>query len=182
MPMKYFHLLLLMISGLTGSAQKYYSNSGNITFTSEAPVEKIVSLNKQVTCMLNTATKDIAFKVLMKSFEFEKQGMYDHFNQEYLETDKFPNATFLGKVTDNIDLSKNGSYMVTVDGTLTIHGVAKAIRQTGKIEVADGKISLKAGFSIQLSDYGIQVPNNYVKRLSNTVQLSVNAVLSPYVR
>jgi polyisoprenoid-binding protein YceI len=180
MKQKYF-ILLMFLAGST-FAQKFYTSSAQITFTSEAPMEKIISPNKQVTCMLNTATKDLAFKVIMKSFEFERQGMYDHFNHEYLETDKFPNATFVAKITDNIDLTKNGVYSVTTEGTLTIHGRSKQIRQTGKIEVSDGKIILKSGFSILLSDFGVTVPNDYIKRISNSVQIMVNAVLSPYVR
>lgn len=171
-----------MFTALTAAAQKYYTSSGVITFTSEAPMEKIISSNKQVTALLNTATKEVAFKVLMKSFKFDKQGMYDHFNRDYTESDKFPNAMFEGKITDAVDLTKNGTYNSTVDGKLTIHGVSKLVKQSGTIEVAEGKITLKSTFNIQLSDYGIKVPSDFIKRISNTVQVSVNTVLTPYVR
>src|SRR4051812_35696409 len=117
----------VIIICLNAKAQKFYTSSGVITFTSEAPMETVIASNKQVTCMMNTGTKDIAFKVIMKSFRFEKQGMYDHFNDTYLHTDKYPNATFEGNVTDAVDLSKNGNYNVTVDGKLTIHGVTKPV-------------------------------------------------------
>ena len=175
-------LFLMFIAVFTVNAQKYYTNSGEITFTSEAPMEKIVSENKQVTAMINTATKDVAFKVLIKSFKFEKQGMYDHFNRDYTESDKYPNATFEGKITDATDLTKSGTYNVTVEGKLTIHGVTKPVKQSGTIDVAEGKITLKSTFNIQLSDYGIKVPSDFIKRISNTVQVNVNSVLTPYVR
>lgn len=180
--MKQFIISLLMLAAFgISNAQKYYTSGATITFTSVAPAEKIVSDNKQVTCMVNTATGDIAFKVLMKSFRFEKQGMYDHFNSKYLETDKFPNATFEGKVT-SVDLSKKGTYTAVVNGTLTIHGIKKPVKQQGTIVVAEGKITIDSAFSILLPDFGVKVPTDYIKRISNTVQVAVNAVLTPYVR
>ncbi|MDB5228729.1 MAG: hypothetical protein JWN78_2922 [Bacteroidota bacterium] len=175
-------LLLMFIAVFTAAAQKYYTSSGVITFTSEAPMEKIISSNKQVTALLNTATKEVAFKVLMKSFKFDRQGMYDHFNREYTESDKFPNAMFEGKITDAVDFTKNGTYNSIVDGKLTIHGVTKPVKQSGTVEVVEGKITLKSNFNIQLSDYGIKVPSDFIKRISNTVQVTVNTVLTPYVR
>jgi polyisoprenoid-binding protein YceI len=173
---------LIAFFSLHATAQKYYTSAAIVTFSSDAPMEKIVSKNEQVTAMINTETKDIAFKVIMKSFRFEKQGMYDHFNAKYLETDKFANATFLGKIINKIDLSKNGTYSATVEGVMTIHGVARPLSQTGKIEVADGKITVNCSFSLLLSDYGVKISNDYIKRISNTVQVKVNAALTPYTR
>ena len=108
--------------------------------------------------------------------------MADHFNDDYLQSDKFPNATFEGKIANTIDYSKNGKYDISVDGKLTIHGVTKALKQKGTIEIKNGKITAKSTFSILLSDYGITVPNDYLKKISNTVELKIDAVMTPYVR
>ena len=177
-----YAFILLMFIGSASFAQKFYTSSAVITFTSEAPMEKIVSNNKMVTCIVNTPTRDMAFKVIMKSFQFDRQGIYDHFNNDYTESDKFPNATFQGKIINEIDFSKNGTFRVTVEGQLIIHGVVKPIKETGTVEISEGKIMIKSIFNILLSDYGIRVPADFIKRISNTVQLNVNAVLTPYVR
>ena len=103
-------------------------------------------------------------------------------NNDYLNSDKFPNATFEGKVTTPVDYKKNGKYNVTVDGKLTIHGVTKQVKQSGIIEVSAGKIVARSKFSILLSDYGVIVPNDYLKKISNTVDIDINAVMTPYVR
>jgi hypothetical protein len=179
---QFFVLMLFIMNTLFAQNNKYFTRNGSITFTSAAPMEKIISKNSQVNCILNTQTNDIAFKVVVKSFEFEKQAMADHFNNDYLQSDKFPNATFEGKITNTIDYTKNGKYDVTVDGKLTIHGVAKAMKQKGTIEIKDGKIVAKSKFTILLSDYGITVPNDYLKKISNTVELNIEAAMTPYVR
>lgn len=183
--MKKINVLLLTffaINTLFAQNTKYFTRNATISFTSVAPMEKIVSKNSQVNCILNTQTNDLALKVVVKSFEFEKQAMADHFYNDYLQADKFPNATFEGKITNTVDYTKNGKYDVMVDGKLTIHGVTKAVKQKANIEVKDGKIIAKSNFSILLSDYGITVPNDYLKKISNTVELKIDATMTPYVR
>lgn len=180
--MRFKILLLMFVFSVQAYAQKYYSSNATITFVSDAPIEKIESVNKQVTCLLNTATNDVAFKVIMKSFQFEKQGIYDHFNTDYVHSDKYPNANFQGKITNVIDYTKNGSYNVTVSGKLTIHGVTKEVSQNGTVVVANDKITLKSKFSILLSDYNVIVPNDFIKKISNKVEITVDAVLTPYNR
>jgi hypothetical protein len=183
--MKKIKLLLIVffaINTLFAQNNKYFTRNASITFTSAAAMEKIVSKNSQVNCILNTQTNDLALKVVIKSFEFEKQAMADHFYNDYLQSDKFPNATFEGKITNTIDYAKNGKYDIMVDGKLTIHGVTKPTKQKAIIEIKDGKITTKSSFSIQLSDFGITVPNDYLKKISNTVELKIDAVMTPYVR
>lgn len=160
----------------------YFTRNAIINFTSVAPVEKITSGNKQVNCILNTQTNDLAFKVIVKNFDFDKQGMYDHFNDDYLESNKFPNATFEGKIITPVNYSKNGKYAVVVEGKLTIHGVSNTVKENGTITVSSGKITAVSTFSINLSNYGIIVPNNYIKKISNKVDLNIAATMTPYVR
>jgi polyisoprenoid-binding protein YceI len=177
-------LLITYASSSTMFAQspKFFTRNGVVSFTSDAPIEKIEAVNKQVNCILNTQTSDIAFKIVVKSFDFEKQAMADHFNNDYLHSDKFPNATFDGKITTPIDYTKNGKYTVTVEGKLTIHGVTNNVKQTGTIEIKDGKITAKSKFSVKLSDYKVIVPTDYVAKISNIVNIDINAVMTPYVR
>jgi len=171
-----------LLSVVTFAQTKYFTRNGVISFDSDAPMEKIHGDNKQVNVILNPQTGEVAFKVVMKSFLFDKQAMTDHFNNDYLETDKIPNATFSGKIVDKIDYTKNGTYDVTVEGKLTIHGITHDVKQKGKLTIADGKITTKGTFNILLSDYGVKVPNNYVKKINNNVVIAVDATLTPYQR
>jgi polyisoprenoid-binding protein YceI len=181
---KYF-FTILMLTGFCchqAQAQKYFTRDGVITFTSKAPVENIESSNKEVNIIIDPAASTIAFKVVMKSFAFEKQGMKDHFNTDYLHTDKFPNATFEGKIISKVDWSFKATYNAAVEGTLTIHGVSKPIKQNGQIIVEDGKIKVSAAFNILLTDFKIAVPSNYISKISNTIRLQINGTLTPYQR
>lgn len=173
---------LLFLQLVFAQSDKYFTRNAIVKFTSVAPVENIVSTNKLSNCILNIQTGDLALKVVIKSFEFELQAMEDHFNKDYLNSDEFPNATFEGKIITPVNYLKNGKYDVVTEGKLTIHGVSKAVKQKGTMDINSGKITAKSKFSISLSDYGIKVPNDYVKKISNTVEIDINAVMTPYVR
>jgi len=177
---------VLIVSALWLSAQSnlYNTKAAKITFYSSAPLEDIKSVNPNVNCILNIGTGEMAFKVIMTSFQFEKQAMKDHFNADYVESGKYPEATLTATIQENskIDYKKNGIFPVIVTGFLTIHGVKKAITQSGKLEIKNNMILLNAKFDIKLSDYKVIVPNNYLKKINNILQISVDATLQPYVR
>jgi len=174
-------ILMLMAIFSTGSlqAQKYITKNGKISFFSDAPMEKIEAHNNQVNAALDLATGDLVFKVLMKSFEFEKALMQEHFNENYVESDKFPNATFAGKIINIADLSlpEDGTYEAIIHGKLTIHGVTKDIQESGELKVSGSKISGKTKFSILLADYDIKIPNTVVNNISETIEITVDVDL-----
>jgi polyisoprenoid-binding protein YceI len=180
-----FVLICLMFTGLTSlQAQKYITKNGYIKFFSDAPLEKIEAHNRQVNAALDATTGDFVFKVLMKSFEFEKALMQEHFNENYVESDKYPNATFLGKITNikGIAFEKDGVYPATVDGKLTIHGVTKPVSVKGTFEVKQGKVRGKATFQILLADYSISIPGAVVNNISKSVEISVDLALDKAVK
>lgn len=174
-----FILCAIVISTQGVLAQKYITKNGNIRFYSDTPMEKIEANNKQVKVALDYSTGDFVFQVLMKSFEFEKALMQEHFNENYVESDKYPNATFLGKITNlkEIDVTKNGSYPATVEGKLTIHGVTKMIKEKGTLDVTGDKITAKSKFNVLLSDYNITVPGAVINNISKSIEITVNALL-----
>lgn len=169
--------VLLMASG--ASAQKFLTKTGYIRFYSDAPMEKIEAINRQVNSVVDVATGDFVFKVLMKSFVFEKALMQEHFNENYVESDKYPNATFVGKVTNlkEVNFGKDGTYPATVEGKLTIKGVTKEVKQTGTFEVKGGSILGKSKFNLTLSDYNVTIPSAVSKNISNTVEVTVDVAL-----
>src|SRR5437764_825671 len=128
-------LFLILLTDL--KAQFYYTKSARISFYSKAPLENIEALNKTAGCILNTKTGSIQFVVLIKGFEFPKALMQEHFNENYLESNKYPNGLFKGMITNNseIDYGKPGTYPAKVKGELTIHGVTNEIETSGTISI-----------------------------------------------
>jgi polyisoprenoid-binding protein YceI len=170
-------ILLMISSNVFG--QKYITKNGNISFFSDASAEKIEAVNKQVYAAFDVSTGDLVFKVLMKSFEFEKALMQEHFNENYVESDKYPNATFKGKITnlDEVNFAKNGNYKVMTEGELMIHGVTNKIKCQGMVDIKDGKIFANAKFTIALKDYNIKIPSVVVKNIAENIDITVNIAL-----
>ena len=172
-------ILLLLTTGL--SAQKYLTKTGVIRFYSEAPLEKIEAVNRQVNAALNTENGDFVFRVLMKSFEFEKALMQEHFNENYVESDKYPNAMFVGKINNASELKSLSATpkKVMVEGKLTLHGVTRNISEQGTLGLKGRNILGKATFNILLPDYNISVPKAVIKNVSSTIQINVEVNMSP---
>jgi hypothetical protein len=160
---------------------KFFTKSGKITFFSKAPLESIEAHNKSVTCVLDTKTGNLQFAVLMKGFEFEKALMQEHFNENYVESHKFPKAEFKGQVVNSADInfSADGSYPAVVKGKLTIKGESKDVETTGTIQVKNGKMLANADFIIELADYKIEIPKLVKDNISKTVKISVDCSLDP---
>ncbi len=175
------YLILLFVATLSFSAgaQKYITKTGYVKLFSAASLEKIEASNRQVNSVLDGATGDFVFKVLLKSFEFEKALMQEHFNENYVESDKFPNSVFIGKVTNikDVNLMKDGVYDVVVDGKLTMHGVTNPVKTKGTFEVKQGKVLGKAKFTLTLADYKISIPGAVVNNISKTVDITVDVTL-----
>lgn len=176
-----FIAIIAITASFTVQAQKYMTKNGSIRFYSETPIETIEATNNQVNAALDSQTGDLVFKVLIKSFQFEKALMQEHFNENYMESDKFPNSTFVGKVTNlsAIDFSKEGAYEATIDGDLTIHGVTKKISEKGTFTVKAGdKTHGICKFNVKPADYSIKIPGAVVKNIAETIEVTVDIELS----
>ncbi|HSG68600.1 MAG TPA: YceI family protein [Bacteroidales bacterium] len=171
--------VLIAMAVLTVAGQNYVTKSGHISFYSETPIETIEAHNRAVNSALNPGTGDFVFKVLIKSFEFEKALMQEHFNENYMESDQYPNATFKGKVTNagDIDFGNDGTYDAVVAGELTIHGVSREVEEKGTFTVKAGKIQGNSVFNVLLEDYNIKVPGAVRKQISESIEVTVNVML-----
>jgi polyisoprenoid-binding protein YceI len=180
--MKKYWIVIIITVGfcINGYAQTYVTKNGMIRFYSEAPLEKIEAVNRQVNTALLVSTGDFVFKVLIKSFNFEKALMQEHFNENYLESDKYPEATFLGKITNikDINFTKEGIYPATVEGKLTIHGQTQLVKQNGTLEIKNGAVTAKSKFNILLSDYNISIPNTVVNKISKSIEVTVEVMMT----
>jgi hypothetical protein len=177
-------MLALVVSSYTAFAQKYFTKTASVQFFSATPMENIDAKSGQTTSIIDFATGDIVFKMRIKTFQFEKALMQEHFNEKYLESEKYPEATFKGKI-DNytaINLKKEGEYKVAVTGDLTIHGVTKKYTTVGVISVAAGKVSVQAKFPIKLADHDVKIPGAVKDNISETVDVSVNADYTEMVK
>jgi polyisoprenoid-binding protein YceI len=178
--MKKTIIIMIALLPFMTQAQKFITKTGSITFFSSAPLENIQATNGQINAAIDMSTGDIVFKVLMKSFEFEKALMQEHFNENYVESDTYPNASFVGKITNysSLDITKSGSVSVTVSGTLTIKGVSKEITETGTIEISNGALVCNSKFSISLKDFNIKIPDTVINNISDTIEITVKCTLN----
>jgi polyisoprenoid-binding protein YceI len=172
--------VLIFALSLTAQAQeRYFTKTGNISFFSKAPLEDIEAKNGTATAVLDTKTGALQFAVLMKGFEFKKALMQEHFNENYVESGKFPKADFKGTIVNNADVnySKPGTYATKVKGKLTIHGITKDVETAGTIHVELGELKATSTFTIQLSDYSIKVPALVKDKVSNNIKIIVDTKL-----
>lgn len=177
---KIFLIITCLFSIALVNAQSIYKMiSGEISFFSEAPMENIEAHNEQVKAIINTDKKEFAFVVPIIGFKFEKPLMEEHFNENYMESEKYKTAQFKGVYVGDIDLSKNGTYKVEAKGQLTIHGVEKERKMSGEFEVIDGKLLLKTDFIVKLEDHKIKIPKLVVKNIAEEVKVSVNLNFEP---
>lgn len=166
---------------VANAQDRYFTKTGKIQFLSKAPLEDIEAKNSTVTAVLEPKSGAFQFSVQMKSFEFEKALMQQHFNANYVESDKFPKAEFRGAIVNNaaVNYSKDGTYPVKVKGKLTLHNVTKEVEVPGTIKTNGGRIEAMSTFNILLSDYKIAIPSPVKDKLSNSIRISVDTRLEP---
>jgi hypothetical protein len=174
-----FSAAAFLLFTLITQAQKFYTKNGQVSFFSTTKMEDIKADNNQVLCVLNTQTGDLQFSLLTKGFHFAKALMEEHFNENYIESTKFPKSTFKGIVADitKVDFTKDGSYTVSVKGDLTMHGVTKNIAAPGNIIIKGGKINAVSKFMAKLADYKISIPGAVKNNISETIEITVNCKL-----
>jgi polyisoprenoid-binding protein YceI len=180
--MKKYSIILLMASiFFVGAAfsQVYTSSEGSIRFVSKTDFEEFEAVNHQPSIAMSSKGK-VQFRVPVNSFEFEKKLMQTHFQENYMESSKFPNAEFKGTVFEPENfMLKDGKQEVKVKGTMEIHGVEKEIEATGTIKKSKEGIVMFGNFNILLSDYKINIPKNNINQISNTITVYFEAKLEP---
>ncbi len=179
--MKKLFIILLATSLSTALfSQIYLAKTCEISFYSHSPIEDIKAVNKVAKPMLNTATGDVQIKIVMTAFQFDRPLMQEHFNEEYVESEKFPNAIYKGKINESVDYTKDGTTKVTVTGKFNIHGVEKEKTIDGTITVKGTEITLSSKFNLHVADYNIKVPSLYVTNIAEDVETKLEATLEPF--
>jgi hypothetical protein len=157
------------------------TKNGYIGFYSHTAMEDIKGDNNQVVGVLDISTGEMVFQALIKSFHFDRALMEEHFNENYMESDKIPKSVFKGKITNlsSVDFSKTGTYNVTVEGDLTIHDVTNKISTKGTIEVVSGGINANSKFNIVPEDYKINIPGVVRDKIDKNLEVTVTMKYTP---
>jgi polyisoprenoid-binding protein YceI len=160
-------------------AQVYSTSSGTIKFFSKTTAENIDATNNQVKAALDAKSGNLEFAVSINSFLFKKALMQKHFQENYMESEKFPKSTFKGSITDNaaVKYGTDGTYPVSVKGKLTMHGVTKDVVVPGKLTISGKKAVLSGDFNVLLEDYNIKIPANNAAQIAKSIKVSVECTL-----
>ncbi len=178
---KFIILSVILVTASFGQAQDVFSTKkGNISFFSSTPLEDIEAKSGNGVSVLTLSKKDILFTVQIKSFVFDKELMQEHFNENYMESDKYPSATFKGKINEDVDLTKDGEYKVTVTGKLTMHGVSKDRTIPGVIKVSNGTINVNTKFTVACKEHNIEIPTVVAQKIAESVEVTLNADYAPF--
>jgi len=171
--------VIIIIVGLIFStnafSQKMITRSGEIKFEASMPAfEEIAAKNNTASCIFDKTTGEIAVLALVKGFRFKVPLMEEHFNENYIESDKFPKATFKGKVI-NFDASKltSGKASFDVEGDLTLHGVTKKVKTKINFTTSGEKLIANANFKVKPSDYNIKIPSVVKSKIAESVSIDL---------
>ncbi len=170
-------LLVLLVGEVHG--QKYVVEKSSVSFFSKATIEDITAVNQNASSIFMVETGQVAFSMAIKDFRFDKSLMQEHFNEKYMESDKFPKATFQGTLT-GYDPRATGVQNTKASGKLTIHGVTKDIEAAGTIEIANSRIVLKSSFIVRLEDYAVARPQLLWKNIAEQVEVTLDFTYKPY--
>ena len=173
-------LLLVVLSAVTliGHAQKYVVDKSMISFFSHAAIEDISAKNEKIASIFNAATGEIVFQIPISEFKFAKSLMQEHFNEKYMESDKYPKASFQGVIA-GYDASAQGAQQLKAKGKLTIHGVTKDVEIPGTLEKQGDKLALKTKFIVKLEDYNITRPQLLWKNIAEQVEVTTDISYKP---
>ena len=174
-------LNLFIFTALFAQGGKIFStSSGTINFKSDAPFELIKASSKEMAGLLDVEKKTYAFRVKIQTFQgFNSDLQKIHFNENYMQSNLYPDATFSGKIIEDIDFTKDGDHQVRAKGKLTVHGISQERIIKTDVSIKQGKISVKSAFTVLLADHNIPIPKVVKDKLANEIKLDVFAQLTP---
>lgn len=174
-------MYVLIFNVLVSQAQdRYLLENSFVRFFSDGIVEDIEATNKDGKGIIDFSKNEFLIKIPIKSFKFASSLMQEHFNENYMESDKFPEGVFKGKLEGSYDLNKNGTYNVNTMGDLTVHGVTKTRTIPAFIHVKDGKISLESKFIIKVAEHKIKIPSIVIRNIAEEVEVTIKSDLKKY--
>lgn len=179
--MKYICIVLLSWLNFNYTEQDLYTcKNVRITLFSSALIEDIKAVTSAGVSVYNATTGELDFSVSISSLQFDKAFMQQHFNSDYMESDKYPKAIFKGKIQEHIDVTKDGAYIVNAAGELTVHGVTQTRTIQGSLTVKNGVITMTSEFIVKCGDHHIDIPQILFYHIAENIKVNVSATYSPY--
>lgn len=177
-------LLVVICSVSIANAQIFKSaeKKGHISFHSYTPMENIDAKTEGANSIINTMNDSVMVKISMVSFVFPKPLMQEHFNENYVESEKFPFASFRGKLNQKVNFTADGLTKVTCTGNMNLHGVTKPVTLEGTINVKGEEVVLLSDFKVKLVDYNIQVPKLVMQNIAEEIEVKTNITYHPFVK
>jgi polyisoprenoid-binding protein YceI len=167
-------ICLALIRPPAAYCQLYSTRAGFVGFYSKTALEDVKGENNQVYAIIDAGKKNLAFAALLKGFIFPKELMQEHFNENYVESDKYPKASFSGAYTGDVALDKDGVYKIAVKGNLTLHNVTKPIETSATLEVKAGHLIGAADFKVKPEDFNISIPSVVRDKIDKEIAVKVN--------
>lgn len=162
-------------------ANTFVCSKGMIHFFSATAMENIEATSNTAVCVINTQTKKVYAKVQMTSFVFEKKLMQEHFNENYMESDDYPNGILDAVIVEDIDFTKDGTYNITLRGTFEVHGVKQTRDIPGVLVIKNGQpASATAKFNVKLADHKIAVPKAIIMNIAESIDVDINFTFEKY--
>jgi hypothetical protein len=173
----YIFVYLLLFFGQI--KETYQCTNGNVTLLSDAPLEVIKAQSKKLRGVLDPENQSFAWSLEVKSLDgFGSPLQKEHFNENYMESNKYPVATFKGKIIEKIDFTKNGTYKVRAKGKLTLHGIEQERIIKIALDVKGKQLVVKSDFIIPLTEHDIDIPKIVHQKIAEEIGISVNATLN----
>ncbi len=169
-------ILMFVCGSLPAQSGVYNSVHAKVSFFSSAPLEDISAVNAAASSTINAATNEVTVNIPIKNFDFPDDLMEEHFNEDYLESNKFPAATFTGRINGPVDWKRLGKKEVTADGILNIHGVRQQRTITGSLIVGNNGVQLDSKFTIKLADHGIKIPRLVFQKIAEVIEVTCQFV------
>jgi polyisoprenoid-binding protein YceI len=171
-------LIGLMAFTFTVNAQVYKGKKTKVDFFSATAMEDISATDTLATTLLNTKDGQVIANIVIKGFVFPNALMQEHFNENYMESDKFPKASFVGNIQEKIDYTKDGTHNITMKGKLTVHGVEKERTLAGTLMIKGGMITVDVKFDIKLADHNIKVPEAVGQKIAETIAVTFHTEMA----
>ena len=170
-------ILICLLFSTQLIAQQYYTNRGKVSFFSEAPIENISAINEDVSAIVDSQTGGFAFRLKIEDFTFPNSLMQEHFNESYLESEKYPLSTFTGVIDNFSDLDLSVMQNLVVNGSLSMHGISKDAQMKATAQMINDELHISSTFDVVLEDYDIDIPKIMMYKIAEVIQVVVDMKL-----
>jgi len=170
-------ILICLLFSTQLIAQQFYSNKGQISFFSEAPIENISAINENVSAIIDSQTGGFAFRLKIEDFTFPNSLMQEHFNESYLESEKYPLSTFTGVIDNFSDLDLSTKQNLVVNGSLSMHGISKDAQMKATAHLINEELYITSTFDVALEDYDIDIPKIMMYKIAELIKVVVEIKL-----